>query len=80
MLERIDSSIEYWEGRISFKLECNTGAVGIGKRGAAIGAFQQIVAGRESKEFLRDIITMLKNTTNPQAEYVLKVIRKWGKD
>jgi hypothetical protein len=41
---------EYWEG----------------KRGACVGAFQQIIAQKERKEVLRDIITILKSTRNPQ--------------
>eukprot|EP00898_Chlorokybus_atmophyticus_P001806 jgi/Chlat1/2626/Chrsp178S00156 len=56
---------EYWEG----------------KRGACAGAFQAVVAGREGREQLREIIGMLRNNApNPQADQIARVIRKWAKD
>jgi intraflagellar transport protein 56 len=50
VLERLDPNPEYWEG----------------KRGACIGLFQAVIAGREAKDLLREIISMLRNTSNPQ--------------
>jgi intraflagellar transport protein 56 len=50
VLERLDPNPEYWEG----------------KRGACIGLFQAVIAGREDKDLLREIISMLRNTSNPQ--------------
>ncbi|XP_076624547.1 tetratricopeptide repeat domain 26 [Colletes latitarsis] len=64
MLERMDSSPENWEG----------------KRGACCGTFQYIVAGRQPKELLPDVIQLLKNTSNSQVEQIIRVMRKWGKD
>jgi intraflagellar transport protein 56 len=64
VLERLDPNPEYWEG----------------KRGACAGTFQLVIADKEPKESLRDIVVMLKNTTNPQAEGLLRVIRKWCRD
>ena len=64
VLERLDPDPEFWEG----------------KRGAAIGVFQMVVAGRESKERLIEVISILKNSNNPQMEYCIKVIKKWSKD
>lgn len=64
MLERLDPNPEYWEG----------------KRGAAIGLFQLIIAGREDRALLADVVQMLKNTSNPQVEQIVKVIKKWAKD
>eukprot|EP00164_Ancoracysta_twista_P000249 GFYU01000352.1.p1 GENE.GFYU01000352.1~~GFYU01000352.1.p1 ORF type:complete len:548 (-),score=193.35 GFYU01000352.1:55-1698(-) len=64
VLERLDPNPECWEG----------------KRGACVGVLAQIIAGEETKEQLRDVFSMLRNTTNPQAEYLMKVMRKWGKD
>ena len=61
VLERLDPSPEYWEG----------------KRGACAGAFQQIVQGKEGKDHLREIIIILKNSSNPQVEYILRVVRQW---
>jgi hypothetical protein len=64
MLERLDPNPEYWEG----------------KRGACIGHFQLIIAGREERQSLADIVQMLKNTSNPQVEAIVKVMKKWAKD
>merc|ERR1719199_450963 len=64
VLERLDPSPEYWEG----------------KRGACAGTFQMILAGKESQDLLTEVINMLRNTSNPQVEYMLRVIRRWAKD
>ncbi|KAJ3188291.1 Intraflagellar transport protein 56 [Gaertneriomyces sp. JEL0708] len=64
VLERLDPNPEYWEG----------------KRGACIGLFRQIVQGEEPKEMLREVVTMLRNTTNPQVEYLIRVIKKYAKE
>ncbi|XP_034180372.1 tetratricopeptide repeat domain 26 isoform X4 [Osmia lignaria lignaria] len=64
MLERMDPSPENWEG----------------KRGACCGTFQYIVADRQPKELLPEIIQLLKNTSNSQVEQIIRVMRKWGKD
>ncbi|VEL06624.1 unnamed protein product [Protopolystoma xenopodis] len=63
VLERLDPSPEYWEG----------------KRGACLGVFQLVIDGQESKERLREIVAMLKSTSNPQTEYFVRVIKKWAK-
>jgi len=62
VLERLDPSPEYWEG----------------KRGACCGVFQQVLARREKKERLREVILLLNNTNSPQAEFMLSVMRKWA--
>ena len=64
VLERLDPNPDYWEG----------------KRGAAIGAFQMIVAGQEPKESLGDIINMLRNTSNPQVEYIIRTLTIWARE
>nr|XP_012152648.1 PREDICTED: intraflagellar transport protein 56 [Megachile rotundata] len=64
LLERMDPSPENWEG----------------KRGACCGTFQYIVAERQPKELLSEIIQLLKNTSNSQVEQIIRVMRKWGKD
>nr|KAJ3421422.1 Intraflagellar transport protein 56 [Polyrhizophydium stewartii] len=64
VLERLDPNPEFWEG----------------KRGACVGVFKQIVAGEESKESFRDIIAMLRNTSNPQVEYIIRVMKKYAKE
>eukprot|EP00217_Crustomastix_stigmatica_P015940 CAMPEP_0183789418 /NCGR_PEP_ID=MMETSP0803_2-20130417/410_1 /TAXON_ID=195967 /ORGANISM="Crustomastix stigmata, Strain CCMP3273" /LENGTH=557 /DNA_ID=CAMNT_0026033587 /DNA_START=70 /DNA_END=1743 /DNA_ORIENTATION=+ len=64
VLERLDPNPEYWEG----------------KRGACVGVFQMIIAEKEPKESLRDVLAMLRNTSNPQVEYIIRTIRKWAKE
>ncbi|XP_012264902.1 intraflagellar transport protein 56 [Athalia rosae] len=64
MLERMDPSPEHWEG----------------KRGACCGTFQYIVAGKQPKELLPDVIQLLRNTNNSQVEQISRVMRKWAKD
>ncbi|XP_006816824.1 intraflagellar transport protein 56-like [Saccoglossus kowalevskii] len=64
VLERLDPNPEYWEG----------------KRGACVGIFQQIIAGHEPRETLRDVLQILRNTSNPQVEYIMRTMKKWAKD
>ncbi|ROT73119.1 intraflagellar transport protein 56 [Penaeus vannamei] len=64
VLERLDPNPEYWEG----------------KRGACVGMFQMIIAGKEPKDSLGDILQLLRNTANPQVEGIIRVIKKWAKD
>ena len=63
-LERLDPDPEYWEG----------------KRGACVGMFQMVVAGKAQKEDLRDVLAMVRNTSNPQVEYMVRIINKWCKE
>ncbi|KAL2087089.1 hypothetical protein ACEWY4_018148 [Coilia grayii] len=63
-LERLDPCPEYWEG----------------KRGACVGIFQLILAGRESRETLKEVLPMLRSTGNPQVEYIIRILKKWAKD
>jgi intraflagellar transport protein 56 len=64
VLERLDPNPEYWEG----------------KRGACVGVFQKVVIGQESPDMLRDVIAMLRNTSNPQVEYIIRSMKKWAKE
>jgi len=64
VLERLDPNPEYWEG----------------KRGACVGIFQMIIAGHEPRETLRDVLQLLRNTANPQVEYIIRTMKKWAKD
>jgi len=61
-LERLDPNPEYWEG----------------KRGACVGAFQQIIALKERKDVLREVLSVLKSSRNPQAVYLSGVMTRWG--
>ena len=63
-LERLDPNPEYWDG----------------KRGACVGAFQMVIANKERKETLREVIRMLKSSRNPQVEYLARVMKKWARE
>jgi intraflagellar transport protein 56 len=62
VLERLDPDPEFWEG----------------KRGASVGVFQMVIAGKESKESLIEVMQMLKNSSNPQVDLFLSIMKKWG--
>ena len=64
VLERLDPSPEYWDG----------------KQGACVGVFKQIVQGMEPKDSLKTIVSMLRNSSSPQVEYILIVLRKYAKE
>ncbi|XP_061686761.1 intraflagellar transport protein 56 [Syngnathoides biaculeatus] len=63
-LEKLDPGSNYWEG----------------KRGACVGIFQLILANKESKETLKEVVLLLRNSGNPQVEYIIRTMRKWAKD
>jgi len=65
VLERLDPDPEFWEG----------------KRGAAIGVFQQAVAGQESSDKLQEVVNLLRSTQNPQVDHMInRVMKKWAKE
>jgi intraflagellar transport protein 56 len=74
VLERLDADPEYWEG----------------KRGACVGVFQQLISqqgqpmgvgrGAVSRDDLQDVLNMIRNTSNPQVEYIVRIIKKWCKE
>ncbi|XP_066218932.1 intraflagellar transport protein 56 isoform X2 [Saccopteryx leptura] len=64
VLERLDHNPEYWEG----------------KRGACVGTFQMILAGKESRETLRDVLHLLRSTGNSQVDYIIRIMKKWAKE
>lgn len=39
-----------------------------------------VVAGNETRDHLVEAMAMLRESNNPQVEFILKVIRKWGKE
>ncbi|KAH9073289.1 hypothetical protein Ae201684P_015106 [Aphanomyces euteiches] len=61
VLERLDPDPEYWEG----------------KRGACVGVFQKVVAGKASHVELEEVFGMLKANNNPQVEYIVRIMKKW---
>ena len=40
----------------------------------------QVIAQKERKETLREIIGMLKSSRNPQVEYLNRVMKKWARE
>jgi len=65
VLERLDPDPEFWEG----------------KRGAAVGVFQKVVAGKEAPEKLQEVVNLLRSTNNPQVEYMInRVMKKWARE
>jgi intraflagellar transport protein 56 len=65
VLERLDPDPEFWEG----------------KRGAAVGVFQKVVAGKERPDKLQEVVQLLRSTNNPQVEYMInRVMKKWARD
>jgi intraflagellar transport protein 56 len=65
VLERLDPSPEYWDG----------------KRGACVGVFQLVIADKEIKEHILDVLNMLRaNENSPQAEFIIRVMEKWAVD
>ncbi|CAL9700450.1 unnamed protein product [Knipowitschia caucasica] len=63
-LEKLDPGSNYWDG----------------KRGACIGVFQMILANKEPKETLKEIVPLLRNSGNYQVDYIVKTLKKWAKD
>ena len=65
VLERLDPDPEFWEG----------------KRGAAVGVFQKVVAGKERPDKLQEVVGLLRSTNNPQVEYMInRVMKKWARE
>lgn len=66
VLERLDQSDDTWlfEGKI----------------GACIGLFQLVMAELEPKDALIECLMLLRNSENPQADYVIGVISNWAEN
>ncbi|KAG1671654.1 Intraflagellar transport protein 56 [Nymphon striatum] len=64
VLEKLDAIPEYWEG----------------KRGACCGTFQQIIAEQEDRDVIHELLQILRNSSNPQVENIIRVMKKWAKD
>jgi len=60
-LEALEPTAEYWNG----------------KRGACCGVFQAVIAGKDIKEHLLDVMQMLGGDPNPHANFMRRVMRQW---
>lgn len=66
ILDQLDTDMEHFEA----------------KRGACIGVFQSVIAGESPKEYLVEVMKLLRSSSssNPQVEYLLRMINKWAKE
>ncbi|XP_053202718.1 intraflagellar transport protein 56-like isoform X2 [Panonychus citri] len=64
ILEKHETNPEFWEG----------------KRGACVGLFQLILAGKEPREQIYEIMKLLRNSDNPQVDQILRTLRNWDKE
>lgn len=63
-LERLEDTDAFWEG----------------KRGAAVGVFANVLAGKEQAEILRDVVTMLRQSPNAtDADAVAEPMLEWAR-
>lgn len=95
MLEKfsIDPNPEYWEGKVNiinnnwFKFNTINGNefsfLILIKRGSCVGTFYSIITGRQiaapPNGFI-DICTLLRESTNPQVEAIIRTIRNFSND
>lgn len=50
------------------------------KRGACVGLFRMILAGKEDREVVNEILPILRASADPQTNHVLRVITNWAKE
>merc|ERR1711871_153269 len=48
-----------------------------GKRGACVCVFQLLIAGKASQSELRDVLAMVRAKSDPQVEYMIRIIKRW---
>lgn len=49
-------------------------------RGAACGVLAKVASGDYETKYLGEVVKMLKNISNPQVEYIVRVINKFAKE
>ncbi|XP_017462052.1 PREDICTED: intraflagellar transport protein 56-like, partial [Rhagoletis zephyria] len=64
ILEKMDKSPEYWEG----------------KRGAAAGVLQMVIANNDPLDHLYETIKILRTSSNPQANQMINIMKNWNKE
>nr|CAG4636942.1 EOG090X04LA [Ceriodaphnia reticulata] len=50
------------------------------KRGACVGLLQMVLAGREHREALSEVINLMRGSPDPQMDHILRVINAWAKE
>ena len=50
-----------------------------GKRGAAVGVFASVLAGKEDKETLRDVVSVLRSANTAEADSIAEPIARWAR-
>lgn len=61
-MERLDPDPKFFEG----------------KRGACVGCLQMMIANKESPSRLPELITILKDSSNPKATPIINAMSSWG--
>tara|TARA_B110000971_G_scaffold220644_1_gene264847 strand:- start:1104 stop:2198 length:1095 start_codon:yes stop_codon:yes gene_type:complete len=62
-LERLSDSDAFW----------------VGKRGAAVGVFANVVAGKEPRETLADVVALLRQVNTTEADTLLLPVLEWAR-
>nr|CAG4647833.1 EOG090X04LA [Moina brachiata] len=50
------------------------------KKGASVGLFQMVLAGREHRDALTEVLGMIRGTSDAQMEHIYRVITDWIKE
>nr|CAG4646981.1 EOG090X04LA [Megafenestra aurita] len=50
------------------------------KRGACVGLLQMVLAGREHRDSLTEVINLMRGASDPQMDHILRVIGTWAKE
>ncbi|EFX81433.1 hypothetical protein DAPPUDRAFT_317709 [Daphnia pulex] len=50
------------------------------KRGACVGLLQMVLAGREHREALSEVVNLMRGSPDPQMDHILRVINTWAKE
>lgn len=91
VLERLDPDPEYWEGKrgaciglfqqfivAQSREKFDPNVSGSNSLSSSLDGVSG--NGRVKVEDLQEVITMIRNTSNPQVEYITRVIKKWCKE
>jgi intraflagellar transport protein 56 len=93
VLERLDPDPEYWEGKrgacigvfqqlISSTIASTNSPIKLqNTSNSNLNSSQTLSSSNTTKpEDLQEVMNMIRNTSNPQVEYITRIIKKWCKD